>query len=129
MRSRSANSIAKNLYVSDFSVIDVSPPFVTSIAGIVASVEPEAESASGVPMKAFKLCDQRGRQLSCLTFGRQTDNPQLVIGHQIAIFFGTAQADRNGGRGTLWLYDDSHIVVLRVACPVPRLTTTIELRS
>jgi hypothetical protein len=55
MRSRSANSIAKNLYVSDFSVIDVSPPFVTSIAGIVASVEPEAESASGVPMKAFKL--------------------------------------------------------------------------
>ena len=129
IRGQGAGSIAKHLYVFDFQTIDLTPPFSASVAGIVASVEQGTESAGGVPMKAFTLSDQRGRQLACLAFGRHSDNPQLVNGHEVAIFFGTAQADRNGGRGTLWLFDDSHIVVLRVACKVPQLTALIELRS
>ena len=87
-RGQGAGNIAKHLYVFDFQTIDLTPTFIASLAGIVVSVEQGTESAGGVPMKAFTLTDQRGRQVACLAFGRHADNPQLVNGHEIAIFLG-----------------------------------------
>ena len=79
-------------------------------------------------MQSFKVHDQRGQYLRCMTFGRHTENENIVVGNDIAIFFGTAQAGLKDDAGLFWLYDDAHIVRLEKGCNVRKETAAIDLR-
>ena len=97
-------------------------PFTASVAGSVTDIEEVTESLDGVPMRSFKLRDNKGNYVMCCAHGRQADNELLRNQLYIAICFATAQAGRNEGPGQLWLYDETHIVYLKqmVVLPAPR---------
>lgn len=118
-----------DLLVKDFSIIDMPPTFIASVCGIIASVDEESRSSLNLRMKAFKLNDSKENQLLGITHGRHTTNQQVQRGKEIVVFFCTAQAARNGGRGNLWVHDDCHIILLNVGRPIPKANAVVQVRT
>ena len=112
-------TVPTSLYISEFTRLSQPAPFSTNLLGVVTSVESETISQSGNPMRTFMVQDAYGKSLRCVALGRHVDNPALVIGNEIVLFFSTALAGLGGNAGQMWLYDDCHIVHMRGGCLVP----------
>ena len=125
---RSNLTLDRTLMLSDFGSLRKALPFIANVRGVVATTEPESESQSGVPMKSFKVHDNRGQYLHCMMFGRHVENELIVVGNDVAIFFGTAQNGLNNSAGSFWLYDDAHVILLERNCIVLKETVAIDLR-
>ena len=107
------------VWVSDLSLLEVAPPFVASIKGIVSSIGVEGESQAGIPMLPFKIHDSQQRYVECMACGRHGAIPLLQEGFEIALYFVRAKAGSGGADGQLFVYDDAHLVLLRRDCIVP----------
>ena len=125
---RSNLTLDRTLMLSDFGSLRKALPFIANVRGVVATTEPESESQSGVPMKSFQMHDNRGQYLHCMMFGRHVANELIVVGNDVAIFFGTAQNGLNNSAGSFWLYDDAHVILLERSCTVLKETVAIDLR-
>ena len=121
--------VANSLFTKNFERLTCKLPFQISLAGVVASLQPEVVSQSGNPMRTFKLHDSSGKWILCTAFGRHVDNPCLVDGHEVVLYFATAQAGLNNAAGQLWLYDVAHVMMLRSGCRVPPARTQVMLRD
>jgi hypothetical protein len=116
------------LYITEFQDIETSPPFTVNIRGAVGAVQDEVASQSGNPMRSFQLQDQTGRYVLCTAFGRHVDNRLLVELNEVVLFFAKAIVGLNQASGSLWMYDDSHIVFLASRVSVPPARKLVELR-
>ena len=79
-------------------------------------------------MREFTLQDSSGRYVSCKAFGRHAGNTVIANNKQIIMYFVTAKAGYTNQTGSLWLFDDAHVVELRAWCHVPPARQLIELR-
>ena len=122
-------SFGRELYITDYARLPRCPPFVANLSGIATSIQEETVSNDGVPMRAFKLHDKTGKYVACTAFGRHTDNPCLVNGNEIIIYFATARPGLQGETGKLWLFETSHVVKLRSQCVAVPARTQLELRA
>ena len=73
-------------------------------------------------MQAFQLVDGTGKYVSCLCFARHADQENIQDGNEIILYFAAAQVGLSGNPGSLWLYNEAHVVYLRKStfCPQPR---------
>ena len=120
--------IDSRLFAKDFQSI-TKPPFRISVVGIVQKVEGEMESQAGKAMQSFKFHDCTGRHLSCMAFGRHAGTPAIAEGNEIIIYFASGLAGLQGKPGSLWLYDEAHVVCLRKNCKPPVARHFIDLRA
>ena len=117
------------LYTRDLTRLQQITPFVVNVAGIVGSCEEERMSQSGRSMRNFQLCDPAGKYVECMVLGRRANNPNLEDGNEVILYFAQATTPTSANMpGVLWLYDESHIVLLRKNCKVPASRGAIELR-
>ena len=80
-------------------------------------------------MKGFKLQDNTGKYAQCVAFGRHVDNPIISDKKEVVLYFAQALAGRGNYTGQLWLYDESHVSMLRSECAAPSARQHIELRA
>ena len=100
-----------------------------SVTGIVAAVRPVTQSNNGVDMQDFRLVDSSGRYVMCKAFGRHAGNALIASGNQIILYFANARVGLSNQPGSLWLYDEAHIVVIAHAQTVPASKHLCELRG
>ena len=81
-----------------------------------------------MPMRSFKVHDNRGQYLHCMAYGRHVDNKIVTVGNDIGIFFGNAQSGLNGNAGSFWLYNDAHVVFFGAGCTVLKEVVGVDLR-
>ena len=112
-----------SLFTRELRKVCTKPPFIISIVGIVVEVQGLTVTQSGESRKEFKLQDTTGQYVECSAFGRHADNNYLVEGDEVIIYFLTAQAGLRGRPGLLWLYEDSHVAMVR------RHIVTVPLRQ
>ena len=86
-------------------------------------------SRNGTCMRSFRLHDHAGKWVLCTAFGRHAENESIQYGNEVIMFFANAQAGLNNGPGQLWLYDESHIVLLRTECQVPSARLQMEMKG
>ena len=122
-------TLSQGLYVQDFVLLKGVLPFIASVAGSATDIEEVTESLEGVPMRSFKLRDNKGNYVMCCAHGRQADRELLRNQLYIAFCFATAQAGRNEGPGQLWLYDETHIVYLKQMVVLPGPRALMQLRE
>ena len=121
-------SLSPSLYIAEFQDIETAPPFTVNIRGTVGAVLDETSSQSGNPMRNFQLQDQTGRYVLCTAFGRHVDNTLLVELNEVVLFFAKAMGGLNQSSGSLWMYDDSHVVFLSSRVSAPPARKIVELR-
>lgn len=80
-------------------------------------------------MKGFRLQDNTGKYVQCVAFGRHVDNPFISDKKEVVLYFVTALAGRGHFPGQLWVYDESHVSMLRSECEAPNARQHIELRN
>ena len=117
------------VYTTDFNRLSAKPMFLISVAGIVSEVKQERQTSNGVNMRDFRLQDNTGRYVMCKAFGRHTDNSLITNGKQIILYFATARVGLSNQPGSLWLYDEAHVVELRGWCHVPPARHLMDLRA
>ena len=117
-----------SLYTTDFNRLSAKPPFHISVAGIVSSVKPVCESSGSVDMQEFRLHDRQGRYVMCRAFGRHAGSSLIVDGADIIMYFAIARPGLSNQSGSLWLFDDSHVLALGMDCEIPTARQFIELR-
>jgi len=117
------------LYTRDLNRLQQTTPFVVNVAGVVGSCEEERMSQSGRSMRNFQLSDPTGKYVECMVLGRHANNPNLEDGNEVILYFAQATTPTSTNLpGVLWLYDESHMVLLRRNCKVPASRGVIELR-
>jgi len=121
--------ISGHSYTRDFTKLTAKPKFLINLAGVVCDVENEKVSQSGVEMQEFKLVDAAGRWVQCITFGRHSGTNLLEEGNDVCLFFASAQSGLKGRPGSLWLYDESHIVKFRATENTPAIRLQMELKD
>ena len=119
---------ASELYSVDFEQLNGAMPFTICLRGVVTSVQGEVLSQSGNPMKHFKLHDQTGRFVHCVALGRQVDNEFIAECNEVVLYFAKALPGVAGAQGQLWMYDESHIVLVGRRFGVPPARLCMELR-
>ena len=121
-------SPSAELYAVDFDCLHGTVPFTVCLRGTVTSVQEETISQAGNPVKYFKLHDQIGKFVHCVAFGRHVANKCIVECNDVVLYFANAVAGLNGASGQLWMFDESHIVVVGVRFSVPPAKICMELR-
>ena len=117
------------LYTRDLTRLQQTTPFVVNVAGIVGSCEEERMSQSGRSMRNFELYDPTGKYVACRVLGRHASNQNIEDGNEVILYFAQATTPTSANMpGVLWLYDESHIVLIRKNCRVPASRGAIELR-
>ena len=119
--------VSASLYVSDFTRLARPTPFRINVHGIVSNVAREVISRNDNHMKAFTVQDANGMWVRCLALGHHVDNPALVQGNEVVVFFITALGGLGRRSGQLWLYDDAHIMRTRKNCVLRRAREEIVL--
>ena len=66
--------------------------------------------------------------MHCVVLGRHVDNDCPADLNEVVLYFATAKAGLNSGAGQLWMYDDSHIVLVGNRDCVPSASICMELR-
>jgi hypothetical protein len=121
--------LAEPLFTRDLGRLQQEPPFVVSLAGIVSSVQDEETSQSGRPMRSFRVQDASGRYVQCKTLGRHVDNVNIGNGNEIVLYFAHATTSTSPNLpGQLWVYNESHIILLASGRDCPPARTPIQLR-
>ena len=104
-------------------------PWRASVVGLIASIADSTQASNGVPMQSFTLQDNSGLYVSCIAYGRHVGNPLLACKNEVILFFARGVPGLGGNSpGQLWMYDDSHIVLLRNHFSLPAARTQIEMR-
>ena len=80
-------------------------------------------------MQAFRLQDAQGRDVRCMALGRHAGNPAFVLGNMIVLYFVVGQEGLSNGPGQLWVYDESHVMVLETGHAVVANRTEVSLRQ
>jgi len=117
------------VYTTDFGRLTAKPPFQISIAGIVSSVKPVTESSKCVEMQEFRFHDRQGRYVMCRAFGRHAGSTLIVSGAEIIVYFASAKVGLSNQPGSLWLYDEAHVVALGQGFDIPTSRQLMELRE
>ena len=117
------------LYTRDFQRLSSRLPFSISIAGVASHLQHPTETESGQQMRRFRLVDLCGKYVDCVAFGRQAENTLIAEGNDIIIYFASALEGLRMSTGSLWLYDECHVVLQRGGCVPPQLRQHMELRS
>ena len=118
-----------SLYTRDFAVLKNTLPFVVSVCGIVTAVQEEHLTQSNKMMREFKLQDPAGKYVPCAALGRHSSSVLLEVCNEVILFFCTGSEGLSSGPGKLWIYDESHILLLRKQCSMPPAKICIELRG
>ena len=121
---------AEMLFTRDLSKLECDPPFVVSVVGVIRSCGEESMSRAGRAMKFFELHDYAGNCVQCTAVGRHAENTCIEDGNEVVLYFaqGTASSAVNPC-GQLWLYDESHILLLRRECIVPPTRCNLEFKT
>ena len=102
-----------SLFTRELRKVCTKPPYIISIVGIVVEVQGLTVTQSGDSRKDFRLQDTTGQYVECAALGRHAENNNLVEGNEVILYFLTALAGLRGRPGLLWLYDDSHVAMVR----------------
>ena len=121
---------SESLFTRDLTVLMQEPPFVVSIAGIIGLCVEERETANGRLRRGFQLHDSNGKYVLCEALGRHASNSCIEDGHEVVLYFAQAMAQSSSNtQSVLWLYDESHMVILSHDNRVPSGRSVIEFRS
>ena len=122
---------SEDLYTRDLTRLVQVPPFSANLCGVATGVGEEvAARNSGRPMRSFRLQDQAGRWVQCAALGRHVDNRCLVENAEVVLYFASASRPFSPNAASqLWLYDDSHLVLLRSGVAVPPARTQISFAA
>ena len=105
------------------------PVFLISISGIVSHCKPEVTSSTtNEAMKEFRLQDQSGRYVNCKAYGRHAVNSIIEDSTEVVLYFALARSGLNNQTGSLWLFDDAHVLELSKSRSVPPCRQLVELR-
>ena len=118
-----------SLFVRNLSLLTGTLPFGAHVAGFVSAVGSVSVSRNGNEMLSFRLNDTRGNYVECRACGRHARNKHIEEKNEIVAYGTQAQAGLKGASGLLWVYDESHIVLLRRRGVFSRGTRCIEFRA
>ena len=121
-------NLSLELFAPDLQCLEDKPPFSVSVRGLVTCVQDEIVSQSGIPMRNFTLQDEAGRYVQCVVCGRHVDNDFLEERNEVILYFARALTGLNQRAGQLWMYDDSHIVLLDTRSTLPPSKISVELK-
>ena len=79
-------------------------------------------------MKHVKLHDKTGKSVHCVAFGKHVGNPVISNCDDVVLYFAKSLTGVSGGSGQLWMYDESHIVLLGTRFSVPPARILMDLR-
>ena len=133
-RSERKNMLVKvplsaKLIVADFKALEVPLPFRVNISGIVDSVQEETISEKGNPVQVFNLVDASGKYVRVACIGRHSGTEAIEARNEIVIFFAQAQKAENVyENGSLVVYNEAHIVVLRKNATLAKSRLKLMLR-
>ena len=117
-----------SLFTRDFGMLTDTAPFIISITGVVQDLRPERATRSGQAIQSFTLHDCLGKYVSVAILGRHAGSPMLVEGNEIILYFLQAKEGLPAyPSGSLWGFDESHIVFLRSNCKVPLQSSEIAI--
>ena len=119
-------TMSNDLFSRQFSCLVATPPFDVSITGIVTDLEEPIRTESSELLRKYTLVDRSGKYIFCAAFGRHAQNEILANNNEIVIYFAKAQEGRGNTPSTLWLYDESHIILLRAGRETPQKKEKIE---
>ena len=119
-------TMSSNLFSRQLSCLIASPPFDVSVAGIITDLEQPMKTENSELIRKYTLVDRSGKYISCVALGRHAENEILQDNNEIAIYFGRAQEGRGNNPGSLWLYDECHVVLLRANRESPQKKEKIE---
>ena len=121
---------AEILFTRDLSTLEQEPPFVVSVVGVIGSCGEDSMSRAGRAMKFFEIHDYSGKCVQCTALGRHAENACIEDGNEVVLYFaqGTASSASNSC-GQLWLYDESHILLLRRNCIVPPTRFHLDFKT
>lgn len=116
-------------FTRDLNRLQILPPFVVNVSGIVGSTEDERTTQSGQTMRKFLLHGTSGKYVECLALGRHTFNRCIADGNEIVIYFAQGKTSSSANQnGSLWIFDDGHMVTLRNGVKIPNSRTALEFR-
>ena len=118
-----------NMYIKDMTKLNTPLPFIVSIVGIISALQPPRPTQNGNLRTAFRLHDKIGNYVMCCALGRHAESDLLQESNELVLYFTNAQPGINNSPGSLWIYDDSHIIKLRSNCTVPLARNHIQLRN
>ena len=113
----------------NLSLLTGTLPFGAHVAGFVSAVGSVSVSRNGNEMLSFRLNDTRGNYVECRACGRHARNKHIEEKNEIVAYGTQAQAGLKGAPGLLWVYNESHIVLLRRRGVFSRGTRCIEFRA
>ena len=119
-------TMSSDLFSRQFSCLTASPPFEVNIAGIITDLEQPTRTENSELIRKYTLVDRSGKYISCVALGRHAENEILEDNNEIVIYFGRAQEGRGNTQGSLWLYDECHIVLLRAGRETPQKKEKID---
>ena len=117
------------LFTRDMNKLHDAAPFVVSVAGTIGVCEEERATQTGRNMRNFQLYDRWGRFVTCCVLGRHASNPCIKDGNEVVLYFAQASIPSSpNALGQLWMYDESHMVVLQENRKLPPQRSRIEFR-
>ena len=118
---------AVQVLTSDFSLLQKPLPFSVSLMGVVGEVGEPYESSNGNLLQKIRVQDGHGKAIHILAFDRQVRHPCFQVGNRLYLYFLTASAGTNGRSGSLWLFNESHVVCAHTNCHVEAVQQEISL--
>ena len=105
-------------------------PYRANFIGLVTHVQERSISGQGNEVQGLVIVDRCGKFVRCVAMGRYAGTSALESNTEVLIFFGSAKSDTSTQlkNGSIWLYNESQIIILRqnVAAAKPR--TEIKLQ-
>ena len=118
------------LFTGDFSLLSAIAPFMVNITGVVCEVQSETQSQKGTSMRNFRLQDIHNKSVHCVAYDRHSGNSALEEGYMVVLYFAQALSGlRSSQPGALWLYNESHVVLVKKGCRVLPSVGTVHLQD
>ena len=95
--------------------------------GVVGEVGEPYESSNGNLLQKIRVQDGHGKAIHILAFDRQVRHPCFQVGNRLYLYFLTASPGTNGRSGSLWLFNESHVVCAHTNCHVEAVQQEISL--
>ena len=125
----STTHLAGNIFIRNIGLLAAKPPFVVHLAAVVTTVQGMKLSRAGVEMLDFRLLDTAGNYVECRAHGRHARNSLIVDKNELVVYGASVTVSQNNQSGLLWLFNDSHVVLLKRKCPVPKALRLIEFEE
>jgi hypothetical protein len=116
-----------NILSTDFTLVKNQSPFIISLMGVVGHVGSPWPSSNGNMLQKIRLQDGSGKAVTVMAFDRQVEHDAVIVGNRIMLYFLSATPGLNGRAGTLWAFNESHIVLVRRDCVVEIVREDIEI--